>query len=90
MVLAHALRDGGVRDGKAVPGTSKKLAVLVGEGRLSTSSLDELSVSIARRFTFCSAGHCTELISCRTCMIMSFQYQLSLERRQTIFNYWVV
>lgn len=45
MVLAHALRDGGTRDGVSVPGTSKKLAVLVGEGRLSKSSLDELSVS---------------------------------------------
>jgi len=44
MVLAHALRDGGVRDGVTVPGTSKKLAVLVGEGTLSRESLDELAV----------------------------------------------
>ncbi|KAF8418221.1 nucleotide-diphospho-sugar transferase [Tirmania nivea] len=42
MVLAHALKDGGVRNGVSVPGTSKKLAVLVGEGRLSRQSLDEL------------------------------------------------
>lgn len=43
MVLAHALKDGGVRDGVAVPGTSRKLAVLVGEGRLSRESLDEIA-----------------------------------------------
>ncbi|KAF8445159.1 hypothetical protein BGX38DRAFT_1143517 [Terfezia claveryi] len=43
MVLAHALKNGGVRDGVTVSGTSKKLAVLVGEGRLSRESLEELA-----------------------------------------------
>ncbi|KAF8470541.1 nucleotide-diphospho-sugar transferase [Kalaharituber pfeilii] len=42
MVLAHALRDGGYRNGIWVPGTSKKLAVLVAEGRLRPTTLDEL------------------------------------------------
>ena len=51
MVLAHALKDGGVRDGVTIPGTSKKLAVLVGEGRLSRQSLDELAVGF-RVFKF--------------------------------------
>ncbi|KAI5778978.1 nucleotide-diphospho-sugar transferase [Peziza echinospora] len=44
MVLSHALRDGGVRNGVQVPGTTKKLAVLVAEGRLSRQSLDELAL----------------------------------------------
>lgn len=44
MVLSHALRDGGMKDGVAVPGTSRKLAVLVAEGRLSEESLEELEL----------------------------------------------
>jgi glycogenin glucosyltransferase len=44
MVLSHALRDGGLRNGVRVPGTTKKLAVLVAEGRLSRQSLDELAL----------------------------------------------
>ena len=86
MVLSHALRDGGVRDGVQVPGTTHKLAILVAEGRLSQGTLEELAVRAP--FDPSMLLFASSLQWYRFASITSFPSLSLPEMHQTIFSSW--